>query len=175
MSRVGVLPVIFLAALAGLAHAWSVALPWSGSGAWWLQIASLAALCALMDAVSSKWHAAAAAWTFGSAWLCGCFWWMHTSMHVYGGLPWPLAALAVMLLASALSLYLAIASLGFKTWSPTSPIQRALLFASCWLRCGVRGCTDCGRACDAAPGRAGRPRIWKFDVVAKAWQGESSS
>lgn len=133
MSRVGMLPVVLLAALAGLAHAWSVALPWSGSGAWWLQIASLAALCALMDSVSSKWRAATVAWGFGSAWLGGCFWWMYTAMHVYGGLPWLLAALAVMLLASALSLYLAIACMGYKAWSPASPIQRALLFASCWL------------------------------------------
>ena len=133
MSRVGMLPVVLVAALAGLAHAWSVALPWSGSSAWWLQIASLAALCALMDSVSSKWRAATVAWGFGSAWLCGCFWWMYTSMYVYGGLPWFLAALAVMLLASALSLYLAIACLGYKALSSASPIQRAALFASFWL------------------------------------------
>ena len=133
MSRVGMLPVVLLAAIAGRAHAWSVALPWSGSSAWWLQIASLAALCALMDSVSSKWRAATVAWGFGSAWLCGCFWWMYTSMHVYGGLPWLPAAVAVVLLALALSLYLAIACMGYKAWSPASPIHRALLFASCWL------------------------------------------
>lgn len=133
MSRHGVLPPVLLAAPAGLAHAWSIALPWSGAGAWWLQIASLTALCALLDAASSKWRAATTAWVFSSAWLCGCFWWMFTSMHLYGGLPWPLAALAVLLLASALSLYLAVACMAYQAWSSGSPIQRATLFASCWL------------------------------------------
>lgn len=54
-------------------------------------------------------------------------------MHVYGGLPWFVAALAVMLLASALSLYLAIACAGYHATMSSGTAQRGLLFASFWL------------------------------------------
>lgn len=39
------------------------------------------------------------------AWLLSSFWWLYISMHQYGGLPGWLAVLALLLLASALSLF----------------------------------------------------------------------
>ncbi len=48
-------------------------------------------------------------WWFAWGWLCATFWWLFISMHVYGGMPSALAALAVALLAGALALYYAAA------------------------------------------------------------------
>ncbi len=117
-----------LAAALGLLHAWSIAwpfelgLPWvlqlgqpSGS----LQLLSLSGLFALLwrDASSLApsrlrgiLRSAALAWAFGTAWLCGTVWWLFISMHTYGGLAAPLAALAVFLLCGFLALYLAAAA-----------------------------------------------------------------
>ena len=63
-------------------------------------------LVALLDATPPR-RAAWLAWCYGVGWLCAAVWWLFISMHRYGGLPAPLAALAVAALAGALSLYLA--------------------------------------------------------------------
>ena len=48
---------------------------------------------------------------FATTWLCATFWWLFISMHTYGDLAWPLAALAVGALAAALAgLYYALAA-----------------------------------------------------------------
>ena len=117
--------------LAGLAQAVAVAVPGSGQPLWWLQILSLSVLgwqlngCAgnLASWSSSTWSdarrrpawqtdwrgAAWLGWVFATAWLCGTFWWLFISMHTYGGLAAPLAAVAVLALAAALALYYAVA------------------------------------------------------------------
>jgi apolipoprotein N-acyltransferase len=48
-------------------------------------------------------------WWFAWGWLCATFWWLFISMHVYGGMPSALAALAVAVLAGALAFYYALA------------------------------------------------------------------
>ena len=78
-------------------------------------------------------QAAWAAWLFATAMLAGTFWWLFISMHVYGGMPAPLAALAVLLLAAALALYYALAGALYAAWRPASPWAGAFLFAACWL------------------------------------------
>ncbi len=133
MTRLGALPVSLLVMLAGLAHAWSVAIPWNGQSAWWLQWAALGLLIFCLDAGGSIRRAAWVGWLFSTSWLCASFWWLYTSMHVYGGLPSALAAAAVLLLAAALSIYIALACAAYAAWAPAGPGKRATLFASLWL------------------------------------------
>ena len=54
-------------------------------------------------------------------------------MHRYGGLPAWMAALAVLALCAALSLYLAAALAAYARWRSGRPLADALLFAAVWL------------------------------------------
>ena len=98
---------LLIAALAGLAQAASLATPWDGQPLWLLQIAAQALLVWLLLSASSAGQTALRAWVFGAASLSATFGWLFTSMHTYGGLAPPLAAMAVLALAGFLSLYLA--------------------------------------------------------------------
>jgi apolipoprotein N-acyltransferase len=125
--------------LAGLAQAASIAAPWNGRPLWWLQLLSLAALVWQLDALRVRtgarpsWRSAAFhAWLFATAWLCGTVWWLFISMHTYGGLAVPLAALAVLALAAALALYYALACAFFVAFAPASRAHTTLLFTAVW-------------------------------------------
>ena len=77
-----------------------------------------------------------AAWlggVYGTAWLVAAVWWLHISMHRYGGLPAWMAALAVLALAVALSSYLALACAAWARWRRGRPLPDAGLFAALWL------------------------------------------
>ena len=79
---------------------------------------------------------------FALAWLGGTFWWLHVSMHVYGGLPSVLAALAVLALAGSLGLYYAAAAAWWVSLARplARPALSALSFAAVWtLAEGLRG------------------------------------
>jgi apolipoprotein N-acyltransferase len=120
--------VPFIAAIvAGLAQAAAIAAPWDGQPQWWLQLASLAALAALLQRAGSWQRAAILGWLFATAWLAATWWWLFISMHVYGGLAAPVAALAVLALAAFLALYYALAAAMFRM------IGGALAFAGAWL------------------------------------------
>ncbi len=136
--------------LAGLLQALSIAWPWGGQPLWWLQLLSLASLVWQLDALTAadttaSFHAASGArkcrawlgaflggWVFSTAWLGGTFWWLFISLHTYGGLAAPLAALAVFGLAAALGLYYAAASACFVAFAPRGWLWRALFFAALW-------------------------------------------
>ena len=122
--------------LAGLAQAGSIAAPWSGQPLGWLQLLSLAALVWQLDALRAAgagWRAGALyGWLFATAWLCGTFWWLFISMHTYGGLPAPLAALAVLALAAGLGLYYAVACACYVTLAPVRWVFRAPFFVALW-------------------------------------------
>ena len=128
---------------AGYAHALSIAWPFADLGplqtgqAWGgLQIGSLAVLAwQLGPTLSARriGQAAKLAWLFACAMLCGTFWWLYISMHFFGGLPAPLAVLAVFALAAALSLYYALAAALFAWLAPTGAAARSALFAAAWL------------------------------------------
>ncbi|QEA13206.1 apolipoprotein N-acyltransferase [Comamonas flocculans] len=121
------------ALLAGLAQAASIALPGSGAPLWWLQIASLAVLAWLLRTAASARAAALTGWLFATTWLAATFWWLFVSLHTYGGLAAPLAALAVLALAAFLGGYYAMGSWCFWRFAH---IQRALaapIFAFLWL------------------------------------------
>ena len=126
--------------IAGLAQAASIALPWNGQPAWWLQLLSLAALVWQLDALRHAGPAARPAWRkgaffgwiFATAWLCGTFWWMFISLHTYGGLAAPLAVAAVFVLAALLSLYYALACALYLAFAPPTPGRAAVFFAALW-------------------------------------------
>ncbi|MET3497649.1 apolipoprotein N-acyltransferase [Variovorax boronicumulans] len=122
--------------LAGLAQALSIAWPADGRPLWWLQLLSMGALVWLLDSLRAEgagWRRAGLhAWLFSTAWLTGSFWWLFISMHTYGGLPAPLAAIAVLALAAALGLYYAAAAAWFVVRGPKGRIAGALVFAALW-------------------------------------------
>jgi apolipoprotein N-acyltransferase len=100
---------------------------------WWpLQIAAVALLAfGVRDATPRQ-----AAWrgfAFGVGWLVSGLWWLYISMHDYGGMPAPLAGLAVLLLAAFLSLYFAAAMALFAWARRGGPLTDGLAFAACWL------------------------------------------
>ena len=128
---------------AGYAHALSIAWPFADLGplqtgqAWGgLQIGSLAVLAWQLGptlAARRIGQAAKLAWLFACAMLCGTFWWLYISMHFFGGLPAPLAVLAVIALAAALGLYYALAGALMAWLAPSGGVARAALFAAAWL------------------------------------------
>lgn len=122
-----------IAPAAGLGQAFSVAAPWSGQPAWWLQLLSLAVLAWLAQGATSWRRAALLGWAFATAWLCGTFWWLFISMHVYGGLAAPLAVAAVLALAAFLGSYYALACGCFRALAPMGRGLAAIVFAALWL------------------------------------------
>jgi apolipoprotein N-acyltransferase len=98
--------------------------------AWLLQIVGLALFVhAARDATPRR--AAGLGWLFGFAWLTSSLWWAFISMHRYGGLAAPLAALATALLGAVLALYYAAAAAAWARWRSTR--APALVFAAWWL------------------------------------------
>lgn len=99
---------LVLGLLAGVAHALAQAWPGTGQALGVLQVLSLAVLAGLWLR-TSHWRAAAClGWAFATAQGVAGTWWLYISMHQYGGLAPALAALAVLVLAAALGLYLAL-------------------------------------------------------------------
>ncbi len=94
-----------LALLAGLAQALAFA-PWHLP---LLQLAALALLFGLALAAPSARRAAVLGWVFGLGWFGVGISWIYVSLHNYGGLAAPLAALATAGLVAFLALYPALA------------------------------------------------------------------
>ncbi len=128
-----------LAALAGGAV---TVLAFAPFGWWPLQIAALALLFGLVQRADSARAAFVLGWCFGMASIAAGTWWLYVSMHVYGGMPAPMAALAVLLLAGALALLY-----GFALWTAkrissnarthasahaATPWALLLLIPACW-------------------------------------------
>jgi apolipoprotein N-acyltransferase len=122
-----------LALLAGLAQAAAIADPWRGQPRWWLQLVSLATLAWLLQHARSWKQAGLLGWIFATAWLTGTFWWLFISMHVYGGMPAPIAALAVLVLAAFLGSYYAAAGAVFAALDRPVLFLRGPVFAALWL------------------------------------------
>jgi apolipoprotein N-acyltransferase len=102
------------------------------TAAWPLPLAATALLAWLVARQPAR-GAALAGWAFGCGWLVASTWWLFVSMHRYGNIPAPLAALAVFALAAFLSLYLALACALFARWRSGRMRRDAPLFASLWL------------------------------------------
>lgn len=124
--------------LAGCAHALSIAWPFSfglvqGQPVWWLQLLAMAILVRQLNRRRRLGQGLLLGWVFATAWLCGIFWWLYISMHVYGGLAAPLAVVAVVGLAMLLAIYYAVACAAFVALAPVGPTRRAIVFAALWL------------------------------------------
>ncbi|MDZ7592220.1 MAG: apolipoprotein N-acyltransferase [Rubrivivax sp.] len=100
-------------------------------GAWLLPLATLAWLVWRLDAVAPR-RAALLAACYATAWLVAGVWWLFISMHRYGGLPAWMAAAAVLLLAAALSGWLALAAAAYARWR-RGGAGDTWLFAALWL------------------------------------------
>lgn len=90
------------AGLLGLGHAAGFS-PTFSSG--WLQLATLAGFLLVVRAARTRGALVARCLAFGIAWFGAGVGWLYTSMHVYGGMPSALAALAVLLFATYLALF----------------------------------------------------------------------
>jgi apolipoprotein N-acyltransferase len=137
---------LFLAVVAGGLQALSMAWPGTGQAHGWLQIVSLALLASSLSHLALSGFplrpamvgAARRSAAFAVAWLAGTFWWLHVSMHQVGGLPAPLSAAAVLLLALALGLYYVgaaavwVALVRLARWGQR-PLAASVLFAALWL------------------------------------------
>ncbi|MFN3302513.1 MAG: apolipoprotein N-acyltransferase [Roseateles sp.] len=99
--------------------------------AWWAQIAALALLFGLVQRATPG-AAALRGALFGWSWLAAGLWWLHISMHQYGGIPSVLAALAVGLLAAFLCGYYALALYLTARWLPAGR-WRLLALVPAWL------------------------------------------
>ena len=104
------------------------------------QIAALSVLAALTFRASSLRQAAGLGWLFGLAQFSIGVYWLTISMHVYGGLPLPLASAALLLFAAVMAIYPAMACAA-TAWlcshHPTSQQTRrhmlhAIAWASAW-------------------------------------------
>lgn len=122
---------LLLAGVLGVAHTQAFAPhDW-----WWMQILALAGLAAIVADSHGRRAAAALGYAFGMGWFVSGIWWLYISMHVYGGMPSWMAALAVLLFSAYLSLYPALAA-GLWRWAsarrPDAPLLGALAFGAAW-------------------------------------------
>jgi len=123
-------PAIELATMAALGALQTAA--FVAGDLWPLQLVAIA-LLAWRVGVAAPRHAAALGFAFATAWIGAATWWMFVSMHRYGGLAAPLAALAVLALAAFLALYFGAAMAAVARWRPRSPARSAVCFAAAWL------------------------------------------
>ena len=121
------------AAGAGVLQALSIAWPGNGQPQWWLQLLSLAGLVVILDRSPTPWRATLAAWLFATGWLTATWWWLFISLHTYGGLPAPLAGLAVLGLAAFLGLYYAAAGGVYRWLTRGRGLLDVALVAAVWL------------------------------------------
>ena len=136
LLSVGTIAILFIAGLAqALSLAWPLDGYFQGASQGWLQIVSLTVLAWSLDRTQSNKQAFITCWVFSFAWLAGCIWWLFISMNLYGGLPAPVAALAVVLLAGGLALMYSFAGVVFRALSQTGVgvLARASAFAAVWM------------------------------------------
>jgi len=104
-----------------------------------LPIAALAALCWLWAREPAPRAAAALGFAFGAGLFLVGWSWVYVSLHDFGGMPWPLAALATLLVC----LYLALfpAAVGYvQAWLASPPAVRLMVVVPAlwtlaeWLR-----------------------------------------
>ena len=104
---------------------------------WLVGLAAITGLFVLLRRAAARGASplarAALAWLFGIGWFAAGLAWLYVSMHVYGGMPAPMAAAAVVLFAGYLSLYPAAATWIVARASPTGdPLPQAAALAGAW-------------------------------------------
>lgn len=127
---------VWLMSLGGL-QALALAWPTHGQASGVLQCVAAALWLQMLWARKEDMHAVAiTTFWYVCAWLLGSIWWLHISMHQYGGLPSPLSVLALVLLAAALSLFY-VGTMVLWAWlfarsGRQSPWWSALSLAAAW-------------------------------------------
>ncbi|MFA9216615.1 MAG: apolipoprotein N-acyltransferase [Sphingomonadaceae bacterium] len=104
---------------------------------WWpLEILGLATLFYQVLRSDGVKSAGLIGWAFGFGWTAAGTHWLYVSMHNFGGMPAPLAAAAVLLLAWAMGFYVALAMGGAiwlrKRWALPLPAANLLLLPAMW-------------------------------------------
>lgn len=134
---VGVADAVWLSTADQDLTLWSVLLwlCWPQAGQPWplAQVLALAVAVGGLHRVRDPRQGAWLGWLFATASLVATFWWLFVSMHTYGGLFAPLAALAVLLLAMFLGLYTAVVFMLFKHFALYNQAQNAIIFAVLWV------------------------------------------
>ena len=123
--------------VAGSAAAAAVCWPFSfgyvpGETLWWLQILAFIPLCQTLHSSHTAKQAFGWAALYATAWLCATFWWLYIAMHTYGGLPAPLAVVAVLALAAILGLYYAFCGAVYWRLRAVKPAFAATVLAALW-------------------------------------------
>ena len=131
MQLPGLIPFL-LALLAGVAHAAAIASPWNGQPQWWLQLLALGTLVSLLHRERRPLRGFAIGAVFATGWLTATWWWLFISLHTYGGLPAPLAVIAVVGLAAFLGLYYAAAAAVYSAVAASSGRWAFVAFAALW-------------------------------------------
>ena len=117
-----------LCTLAGVGHALAFApyyLPW-------LALASLAVVLGLGLRAARPREAFAIGWAFGCGWLGLGLSWIYISLHHYGELSAPFAALATAALAAGLALLPGLALAAAASCGSASSLRRALALVAAW-------------------------------------------
>lgn len=128
-------PLLLAGYVQALALAWPFEGVIKGDAQGGLQLASLLVFAFYLERTQTIADAFLKAWVFSLAWLIGSMWWLFISMNTFGGMPAPLAALAVFLLAAGLALFYAIACSIYRAIRPQTGgvLAKALAFASLWM------------------------------------------
>jgi apolipoprotein N-acyltransferase len=117
-------PLQFLLAFAaGVLHA----IAFLDDAGWPLELAALAALFALVGRADRPASAARTGFQFGLGWFLVGISWVYVSMHTYGEMAAPLAALATLLFCAFMSLYPALAC-GAAAWLARRLARPAALY-----------------------------------------------
>ena len=104
---------------------------------WWpLQVLALAVLAYQSLRTESVRAAALVGWAFGFGWCLAGFHWLYIAINRFGGMPAPLAAISIALLAAAMALYAAAATGATawlrKRWPLPLPAATLLVLPACW-------------------------------------------
>jgi len=107
---------------------------------WWpLQIVALALLFYQVLRVDSVRNGFLIGWAFGFGWCTAAFHWLYIAIHNYGGMPAPMAAIAIALLGAAMGLYAGAATSAAswlrKRWPLPLPAAALLVLPSLWAVC----------------------------------------
>ena len=98
-----------------------------------LAFVSLGVLFALLRRARSTRQGALIGFAWGmGAFLCGVSW-LYVALNRYGGVPMPLAALAIALFCAYLSLFPALVGALFSHWRTGGRYADAVLFAAVWM------------------------------------------
>ncbi len=125
----------FLPPIASLLAGSATVFAYAPFGWWPLQIIALVLLFLLAQRATSPPRAFLIGWAFGTGAIAAATHWLYVSMHVYGGMPSAMAALAVLLLAAGLGLLYGTALYSAQRIARglQAPVTLLLLMPACWM------------------------------------------